>query len=127
MGGNESLQRLLIEVDRTVVSADTSTGSRPVTKYVIQNPDGRQTEYVAGPTDLSLPHGIPLGTVLQKKRWRFSLQRVGCPAVSLVRPPLNAVSLAGANLDQCGYSNDLMVASRRSRIPMCDQGRCSGP
>jgi hypothetical protein len=77
MGGREPLQRLWIAVDGTVVSAETTTSNRTVTRYVLRTRDGQQMEYVAGPTDYSLPRRLPVGTVLHKERWRLSFVRDG--------------------------------------------------
>jgi hypothetical protein len=72
MGGNELVGRLWIQVDGTIVSADTTTGNRPVTRYVVRRSDGQNTDYVAGPTDASLPRRLPVGTVLHKERGHLS-------------------------------------------------------
>jgi len=77
IGGSELLQRLWSEVDGTVVSSETSTGNRPITKYRLRAPGGHESEYVAGPTDASLPRRLPVGTVLHKERWHLSFSRDG--------------------------------------------------
>jgi hypothetical protein len=63
--------RFLTSVDGTVVSSETSTGNRPTTSYQIKGPDGSISEYVAGPTDKSLPRRMPVGTQIRKKKYEL--------------------------------------------------------
>ena len=77
LGGSQLWQRASTRTDGTVVSATTSTGNRPVTTYVLRAADGHETQYVAGPTDASLPRYLAVGTVLHKERWHLSFSRDG--------------------------------------------------
>ena len=78
-GANEIVQRLLIEVDGTVISSQTSTGNRPATTYVLRRPDGTEQQYIAGPTDQSLPRRLPEGTRISKLRYHLAWERNGQP------------------------------------------------
>jgi hypothetical protein len=69
--------RLLTSVDGTVVSSSTTQGVRPVTYYTVQSSDGRQQSLIAGPTDGSLPRQMPVGTIIQKKKFELSYSRNG--------------------------------------------------
>jgi hypothetical protein len=40
--------------------------------YTIRDPDGRDTKYIAGATDASLPKHIPVGTYVDKRKWELS-------------------------------------------------------
>jgi hypothetical protein len=44
-GLNEITQRLLIEVNGTIISSQTTTGNRPVTTYIILGPAGKKATY----------------------------------------------------------------------------------
>ena len=72
MGINEITRRFLIEVEGRVVSSQTTAGNRPVTVYVLRGSDGKEREYVAGPTDQSLPRRLPVGTYIRKDRYELS-------------------------------------------------------
>lgn len=71
-GANEIVQRLLIEVDGTVIASQTSTGNRPATAYVVRHPDGSEQLYIAGPTDHSLPRRLPEGTRISKLKYHLA-------------------------------------------------------
>ena len=73
-------KRLRTQLDGTIVSSrdiPPSRGSRYVTEYILRGSDGRETTYVAGPTDASLPRSMPVGTHLKKQRWALSYERNG--------------------------------------------------
>jgi hypothetical protein len=76
-GINEISQRLLIEVEGTIVSSDTTTGNRPATFYKLRSSDGNQREYVAGCTDQSLTRRLPAGTYINKKKYDLSWEKDG--------------------------------------------------
>jgi len=71
-GANEIGQRMLIEIDGTIVSSQTTPGPRRVTTYVLRSADGQRREYVAGATDRSLPRDLPVGTHVSKHRYELS-------------------------------------------------------
>jgi hypothetical protein len=77
IGAQEIAGRLLIAVEGTVVSSQTTTGNRPVTYYVIHGSDGTERKYTAGPTDKSLPGHMPTGTYLRKSKYEISYIRNG--------------------------------------------------
>jgi hypothetical protein len=76
-GTNEIVQRLLIEVDGTIISSQTTTGNRPDTMYVVRASDGSEHQYVAGATDQSLPRRLPEGTHITKKKYELTWERNG--------------------------------------------------
>jgi hypothetical protein len=76
-GGREISQRLIAEAEGTIVTSETTTGNRPVTIYRLRGPDGGEREYVAGPTDASLPRRLPVGTHITKRRFDVSWERDG--------------------------------------------------
>ena len=76
-GGNEIVERLLIEADGNIVSSVTTTGNRPATTYVILGANGVKTQYVAGPTDESLPRRLPEGTHIAKKKFELAWELNG--------------------------------------------------
>ena len=76
-GANEIVQRLLIELDGIVISSQTSTGNRQATTYVFRSTDGGQHQYVAGPTDQSLPRRLPVGTRITKRKYDLGWERDG--------------------------------------------------
>ena len=76
-GGSEIVQRLLIEVDGTIITSQTTTGNRPATTYEIRSSDGSQHEYISGPTDHSLPRRLPEGTHIGKKIYELAWERNG--------------------------------------------------
>ncbi len=41
-GSNEIIGRLLIEVEGTIISSQTTTGNRPVTYYTVRDDSGRE-------------------------------------------------------------------------------------
>jgi hypothetical protein len=72
--------RLKTEVDGVVISSRDvpSTGApRYATEYTLRGPDGRETIYVAGATDASLPRSLPVGTTLKKERWHLDYEKNG--------------------------------------------------
>jgi hypothetical protein len=69
--------RLLTEVEGTVTSSQTSKGPRAATQYQILGSDGRIHEYIAGPTALSLPRRMPVGTQLKKTKYELAYTRDG--------------------------------------------------
>ena len=77
VGASGLSTRLLTSVDGSVTSSRTTQGVRPVTYYTVQTSDGQQTNLVAGPTDGSLPREMPVGTVIQKKKFELSYVRNG--------------------------------------------------
>jgi hypothetical protein len=61
--------RLKTQLEGVVVSSRDipSTGApRYATEYTLRGPDGRESLYVAGATDASLPRSMPVGTSLKK-------------------------------------------------------------
>ena len=76
-GANEIFQRLLIEVDGTIITSQTTTGNRPSTTYAIRGPDGSKYQYIAGPTDHSLPRRLPEGARITKKKYALVWERDG--------------------------------------------------
>jgi len=79
--GYEALyQRLITQVEGVVVSSrDFRSPGNPryVTEYVFRTRDGRETRYVAGPTDASLAQSMPVGTTISKKKWHLDYERDG--------------------------------------------------
>ena len=76
-GTNEIGQRLLIDIEGTVLSSRTTTGNRPVTYYVVRGENGKEFQYIAGATDMSLPRELPEGTSIKKKKFELSWQQNG--------------------------------------------------
>lgn len=78
MGVAEPYERLAINVDGRISSVVTECvepqHSRCATVYVVETPSGVKQTYIAGPTDHSLKRYLPVGTVLQKRRWKLSYQ-----------------------------------------------------
>jgi hypothetical protein len=73
-------RRLWVQLDGTVISSRDipfTRGSRYATEYTLLSSDGREIHYTAGPTDSSLPRSIPVGTKLEKQRWRLGYERDG--------------------------------------------------
>jgi len=77
VGASGLSTRLLTFVDGTIVSSRTTQGIRPVTYYTVQTSDGKRQNLVAGPTDGSLPREMPVGTVIQKRKFELSYTRNG--------------------------------------------------
>ncbi len=74
------VRRLQIEVDGVIISSrDTSPTREPryATQYILRADDGRETSYVAGATDASLPRSLPVGTRLTKQKWRLDYEKNG--------------------------------------------------
>jgi len=71
-GANEIVQRVLIDIEGTIISSQTTTGNRPVTIYVVRRPDGSEQQYIAGPTDKSLPRRLPEGTRISKLKYHLA-------------------------------------------------------
>ena len=72
--------RLRIDLNGTIISSrdvPPSRGARYVTEYVVRGPDGRESAYVADPTDASLPRSMPIGTYIRKERGHFYYDRNG--------------------------------------------------
>jgi hypothetical protein len=72
--------RLWTRLDGTITSSrdvPLDRGPRYITEYTLRTVDGRDTSYTAGPTDSSIPRSMPVGTVLQKRRWRLGFERNG--------------------------------------------------
>jgi len=76
-GVNEIVERLLIEVNGTIISSRTTTDNRPATTYVIRGSDGSQHQYIAGPTDRSLPRRLSEGTHISKKKYELAWEQNG--------------------------------------------------
>ena len=104
MGLYEIAGRLLIEVEGTIVSSQTTTGYRPVTYHLIQRSDGQLCKYVAGPTDLSLPRRMPAGTYIKKKKYEPSYVRDGKLVQDFPLPIYLAVLFGGMMLAWHSYS-----------------------
>ena len=75
IGAKEIVERSLIEVEGTIVSSQTTTGDRPVTTYIIRGSDHVDRQYVAGPTDASLPRRLSVGAYLKKERYELAWQK----------------------------------------------------
>lgn len=74
------VRRLQIEVDGVIISSrDTSPTREPryATQYILRADDGRESSYVAGATDASLPRSLPVGTRLTKQKWRLDYEKNG--------------------------------------------------
>jgi len=75
------LKRLLSQVEGIVISRQVITDpiapARYSTEYVVLGPDNQNHNYIAGPTDASLPRTIPVGTKIKKVRWRWSYEENG--------------------------------------------------
>jgi len=72
--------RLKTQLEGVVVSSRDipSTGApRYATEYTLRGPDGRESVYVAGATDASLPRSMPVGTTLKKQRWHLAYEKNG--------------------------------------------------
>jgi hypothetical protein len=72
--------RLWTQLDGTVTTArdiPPARGPRYATQYSLRGPDGKDSFYVAGPTDDSLPRSMPVGTSLKKQRWQLGYERDG--------------------------------------------------
>jgi hypothetical protein len=72
--------RLKTQLEGVVVSSRDipSTGApRYATEYTLRGPDGRESVYVAGATDASLPRSMPVGTSLKKQRWHLNYEKNG--------------------------------------------------
>jgi hypothetical protein len=72
--------RLKTQLEGVVVSSRDipSTGApRYATEYTLRGPDGRESVYVAGATDASLPRSMPVGTSLKKQRWHLDYEKNG--------------------------------------------------
>jgi hypothetical protein len=72
--------RLKTQLEGVVVSSRDipSTGApRYATEYTLCGPDGRESVYVAGATDASLPRSMPVGTSLKKQRWHLNYEKNG--------------------------------------------------
>ena len=76
-GLNEIAHRLLIEVEGTIMSSQTTSGNRPATTYIIRGPDGNESQYIAGPTDRSLLRRLSEGTYIKKKKYELTWQKNG--------------------------------------------------
>ena len=76
-GANEIVQRLLIEVEGSIISSQTTTGNRPASIYLVLAPNGTQHQYIAGATDQSLPRQLPAGTHITKKKYELVWERDG--------------------------------------------------
>jgi hypothetical protein len=73
-------RRLDTKIEGTIVTSrdiPPSRGPRYATDYMVRGSDGETREYVAGPTDGSLPRNMPAGTYINKERWRLSFERNG--------------------------------------------------
>lgn len=75
LAGFPIYSRLAIDVNGTVVASQVTCvqpgNNRCVTRYVVRNADGMQTNYVAAATDGALPRDIPVGSVISKAKWSF--------------------------------------------------------
>jgi hypothetical protein len=72
--------RLMIDVHGTivnVVNAPKVGESRYISTYTIRSEDGRDTVYVAGPTDRDLPRNMPVGTKIKKNKWHLDFEKNG--------------------------------------------------
>ena len=72
----EIYARASISLDGTIVFSKSSCvqpyNNRCATVYVVEDPRGARTDYIAGPTDHSLKRYLPVGTSIQKARWSLS-------------------------------------------------------
>jgi hypothetical protein len=79
--GYETLyQRLNTQLEGVVVSSrDVHSPNNPryVTEYIVRSQGGRETTYVAGSSDASLPQSMPVGTTISKRRWHVDFERDG--------------------------------------------------
>jgi hypothetical protein len=74
------VNRLNTQLEGVIVASRDipATGApRYETEYVLHAQDGSETNYVAGPTDASLPRSMPVGTSVKKHRWRLDYERDG--------------------------------------------------
>jgi hypothetical protein len=71
--------RLMTDVEGTVISTQDIpyplAPARHGTEYVFKNPEGRTLNYIAGPTDASLPRSMPVGHLHQKTAWALFLRK----------------------------------------------------
>jgi len=77
MGVGEIWSRLMIDVEGTIVSSETTSGNRQVTRYVLRGADGTERHYTAGSTDASLPRRLSENTQIVKRRLELSWHRNG--------------------------------------------------
>ena len=73
-------QRLTTQLEGVILSShDVHSPNNPryVTEYVVRCPDGRESTYVAGSSDASLPQSMPVGTTIRKRKWRVDYERDG--------------------------------------------------
>lgn len=74
--------RAEIEVDGVIIKSEIvcqqPNNNRCVTNYLVKQILGeRQTIFSAGPTDLSLPRDLPIGTALKKEKWKLNYELNG--------------------------------------------------
>ena len=76
IAGGEIYKRAAIELNGTVASSETHcmqpANNRCGTHYVVEGRDGSRAAYASGPTDGSLPTGLPIGTAIAKSKWALS-------------------------------------------------------
>jgi hypothetical protein len=72
--------RLQTQLEGTVIASrdiPPTRGPRYLTEYTLRGEDDRNSTYVAGPNDGSLPRSMPVGTYLKKLRWHVYYERDG--------------------------------------------------
>lgn len=71
--GNEIYQRAVVELSGTVTLSETTCvqpyNNRCSTKYVVTGENGSYATYVAGSSDASLERYLPVGTLVNKRKW----------------------------------------------------------
>jgi len=81
--GKQIYQRAAIEVNGTIVSSATACiqpeNNRCSSTYIVLSQSGESASYIVGPTDASLPRGLPRGTVINKSKWNLSYMVNGKP------------------------------------------------
>ncbi len=104
MGSYEIVGRLLIQVEGTIVSSETSSGGRAATWYHVRGPDGRIREYIAGSTDKSLPTRMPVGTYIKKNKYELAYMRDGQKINDFQWAFYSILILAGLSLARLAHS-----------------------
>jgi hypothetical protein len=69
------IQRYFLEIEGVVVESKTTSPPRPATYYQIMGFDKIVRQYIAGPTDKSLPRQMPIGTHIKKIKHQLWWER----------------------------------------------------
>jgi hypothetical protein len=119
LSGAELYARASLSIEGTVESANSGclepVHSRCATTYLVRTVKGSDMRYHAGPVDEDLRRDLPVGSIVDKERWRFSYTVNGHQIDDYPFYVYSGAFLAGLIIFSGSYSPELSAWWTRRR------------